>query len=246
MNEVGRLDTSTGTFTNYSLPAIDSGLASGQARAIAAAQDGTLWVAEFGGISSPNANAIIRIVPTQPTPTATVWHLGPNGYPFAVAPDTRGNVARLVDQVGEPARASVAGAPELGEDRVLVREAREDGEQVFGRRGQHERIDLVGLEPDLVVGHPGRRNRAVEDLEDAGTELVDALESVGLADELEELAGAGCRSAGHGAAKHPRAAVPRGDFYDWGAEPASLVTAPGEAAGRASPAGSAARRRARS
>jgi streptogramin lyase len=91
-NEVGRLDVSGGTFTNYSLPAIDAGLANGQARAIAAAQDGTLWVAEYGGISSANANAIIRIVPSQPTPTATVWHLGSAGYPYAVAPDTRGNV----------------------------------------------------------------------------------------------------------------------------------------------------------
>jgi streptogramin lyase len=91
-NEVGRLDPNGRTFTNYSLPAIDSGLAGGQARAIAAAQDGTLWIAEFGGVSSVNANAIIRIVPTQPTPTATVWHLGSNGQPFAVAPDTKGNV----------------------------------------------------------------------------------------------------------------------------------------------------------
>jgi len=50
-NEVGRLDTNAGTFTNYSLPAIDAGLAKGQARAISVAQDGTLWVAEYGGIS---------------------------------------------------------------------------------------------------------------------------------------------------------------------------------------------------
>jgi streptogramin lyase len=91
-NEVGRLDTNAGTFTNYSLPAIDPGLANGQARAISVAQDGTLWVAEYGGISDANANAIVRIVPTQPTPTATVFHLGSAGYPFAVAPDTRGNV----------------------------------------------------------------------------------------------------------------------------------------------------------
>jgi streptogramin lyase len=113
-NEIGRLDPAGGTFTNYSLPAIDSGLANGQARAIAAAQDGTLWVAEYGGISYPNANAIIRIVPTQPTPTATVWHLGSNGYPFAVAPDTRGNVWFALGTASPPGRigrlAGVVGA----------------------------------------------------------------------------------------------------------------------------------------
>jgi hypothetical protein len=113
-NEVGRLDTAGGTFTNYSLPAIDSGLAGGQARAISVAQDGTLWVAELGGISNANANAIIRIVPSLPTPTATVWHLGATGYPFAVAPDTHGNVwfalgtASLPGKVGR--LAGVVGA----------------------------------------------------------------------------------------------------------------------------------------
>jgi hypothetical protein len=113
-NEVGRLDTNAGTFTNYSLPAIDAGLANGQARAIAAAQDGTLWVAEFGGFSYPNANAIIRIVPSQPTPTATVWHLGANGYPFAVAPDTKGNVWFALGTASPPSKigrlAGVVGA----------------------------------------------------------------------------------------------------------------------------------------
>jgi streptogramin lyase len=113
-NEVGRLDTSAGTFTNYSLPAIDAGLLNGQARAISVAQDGTLWVAEYGGISYPNANAIIRIVPTQPTATATVWHLGSNGYPFAVAPDTRGNVWFALGTGSAPGRigrlAGVVGA----------------------------------------------------------------------------------------------------------------------------------------
>jgi hypothetical protein len=113
-NEVGRLDASGGTFTNYSLPAIDSGLANGQARAISAAQDGTLWVAEFGGVSYPNANAIVRIVPTQPTPTATVWHLGSSGYPFAVAPDTKGNVWFALGTASPPSKigrlAGVVGA----------------------------------------------------------------------------------------------------------------------------------------
>jgi streptogramin lyase len=117
-NEVGRLDPNGATFTNYSLPAIDSGLANGQARAITVAQDGTLWVAEFGGIGYPNANAIIRIVPTQPTPTATVWHLGATGYPFAVAPDTSGNVWFAVGTASPPGKigrlAGVVGAAPAG------------------------------------------------------------------------------------------------------------------------------------
>lgn len=113
-NEVGRLDPTGGTFTNYSLPAIDPGLANGQARAISVAQDGTLWVAEYGGISYPNANAIIRIVPSQPTPTATVYRLGAAGYPLAVAPDTRGNVWFSLATLSAPGKigrlAGVVGA----------------------------------------------------------------------------------------------------------------------------------------
>ncbi|HYV15606.1 MAG TPA: hypothetical protein VE972_06270 [Conexibacter sp.] len=91
-NEVGRLDAAGHTFTNYSLPAIDPGLAGGQARAISAAPDGTLWVVEYGGFSSPNANAIVKLVPSQPQPTAKVFHLGAGRYPLGVAPDTKGNV----------------------------------------------------------------------------------------------------------------------------------------------------------
>ena len=91
-NEVGRFDYATRTFTSYSLTAIDAGLAGGQARRIAVAPDGSLWIAEFGFFTAPNANAIVKLVPTQPNPTATVYHLGRDHYPYAVAPDTRGNV----------------------------------------------------------------------------------------------------------------------------------------------------------
>jgi hypothetical protein len=91
-NEIGRLDPAGGTFTHYSLPAIDEGLSGGQARAISVAPDGTLWVAEYGGITLPSANAIVKIVPSSPTPTASVTHLGGTGGPLAVAPDTKGDV----------------------------------------------------------------------------------------------------------------------------------------------------------
>ena len=52
-NEVGRLDVAARTFTNYSLPAIDAGLAGGLSRAISVAPDGTLWLAQYGGFSFP-------------------------------------------------------------------------------------------------------------------------------------------------------------------------------------------------
>jgi streptogramin lyase len=90
-NQVGRLVPGQ-TVTSYSLPAIDAGLVAGEVRAISVAPDGTMWVAEYGGIQHPNANAIIRIVPSLPTPSATVWHLGAGKYPLAIAPDSKGNV----------------------------------------------------------------------------------------------------------------------------------------------------------
>jgi sugar lactone lactonase YvrE len=90
-NEVGRFDSRTQLFTSYSLPAIDPGLASGDPRQIAVAPDGSLWVVEWGFFSNPRANALVKIVPTQPTPSATVFHLDAK-YPYAVAPDDQGNV----------------------------------------------------------------------------------------------------------------------------------------------------------
>jgi streptogramin lyase len=91
-NQVGRLDPSAQTFTNYNLSDFDSSLAGGAPRAISVASDGTLWVAEDGSYSYPLANAIVRIVPTQPTPTALDWHLGVGKFPYGIAPDTHGNV----------------------------------------------------------------------------------------------------------------------------------------------------------
>ncbi|HEY6781285.1 MAG TPA: hypothetical protein VI111_10035 [Thermoleophilaceae bacterium] len=134
-NEVGRLDTGAGTFTNYSLPAIDPSLGGGQARAISAAPDGTLWVVETGSFGLPNANALIRIVPSQPAPTAKVWHLGAGKYPLAVAPDTQGNVwfslstdtapgriGRLAGVVGPAGSGPGGGGPGGGDRGVAVRQ----------------------------------------------------------------------------------------------------------------------------
>jgi streptogramin lyase len=90
-NSFGRFDPGSSTFTQYSLPAIDPDLFEGQPRSIRVAPDGTLWLAEFGFISHPKANAIVRIVPTDP-PTATVYKLGAGKAPLSIAPDGQGNV----------------------------------------------------------------------------------------------------------------------------------------------------------
>lgn len=91
-NEVGRLDPSGSSFENFSLAAIDSGLAPGVPRRITAAPDGTIWVAESGFYGHTTANALVRIVPSQPTPTATVFHLGGGYAPLGLAADTKGNM----------------------------------------------------------------------------------------------------------------------------------------------------------
>ncbi|HYJ21214.1 MAG TPA: hypothetical protein VEW07_04225 [Solirubrobacterales bacterium] len=90
-NSFGRFDPGSSTFTQYSLTSIDPDLFEGQPRSIRVAPDGTLWLAEFGFISHPKANAIVRIVPTDP-PTATVYKLGTGKAPLSVAPDSKGNV----------------------------------------------------------------------------------------------------------------------------------------------------------
>jgi streptogramin lyase len=114
-NEVGRLDPNAGTFTGYSLPAIDPSLAGGEPRAISVAPDGTLWVAEWGYVSHPQANALVRILPSQPTPTANVFSLGSGHSPLGVAPDTKGNVWISIITESGPSLigelAGVTGAP---------------------------------------------------------------------------------------------------------------------------------------
>jgi len=90
-NSFGKFDPVNSTFTQYSLTSVDPDLAGGEPRSIRVAPDGTLWLAQFGFISHPKANAIVRIVPTDP-PTATVYKLGAGKAPLSVAPDGNGNV----------------------------------------------------------------------------------------------------------------------------------------------------------
>jgi len=90
-NSFGRFDPVNSTFTQYSLTGVDPDLSQGEPRSIRVAPDGTLWLAEFGFISHPKANAIVRIVPSEP-PTATVYKLGTGKSPLSVAPDASGNV----------------------------------------------------------------------------------------------------------------------------------------------------------
>jgi streptogramin lyase len=90
-NAVGVLDKDRTTIKEYPLPSV----AGGQPRQIRRAPDGTLWIAEFGFISHPTANAIIRIVPGATAldpPTADVFKTGAGKAPLGVAPDTKGNV----------------------------------------------------------------------------------------------------------------------------------------------------------
>ncbi len=88
---IGRLDTVGGTFTTYTLASIAPALANGRPMQIRTAADGTLWVAVYGGISNPGANAIVRIVPSAATPTATVYSTGASA-PLSVAPSSTGDV----------------------------------------------------------------------------------------------------------------------------------------------------------
>lgn len=181
-NEVGRFDLATRTFTSYSLPAIDPRLAGGQARQIAVAPDGSLWVAELGFLSYPNANAIVKIVPSQPTPTATVYRLGAGRYPYAVAPDTTGDVwfavgtdaapgkvGRLAD-VTTPAGGSGGGGSGGGGSSIrAVAVARAGPPKVVGTSVSIDQI-CVGPPQDpcslvfilsaheYVTGFPGSRN----------------------------------------------------------------------------------------
>ena len=80
-----------GTVSEYPLSAMRAGLGAGAPRAIRTARDGSLWVAVYGGIGAPAANAIVKIVPGDP-PTATVYPLGAKVGPWNVAPDQQGNV----------------------------------------------------------------------------------------------------------------------------------------------------------
>ena len=174
-NTFGRFDPSTGSMKQYALTSADLDLAGGQPRWIRAAQDGTLWLAEFGFISFPKANAIVRIVPTDP-PTTTVYKLGAGNSPVSVAPDTKGNVwfsnsgastssiGRLAGVVGaateKPAagtttvKPAASGVAKVGE--VLVK-----GTDIWAKQicvgPPQDRCSLVYLldSHEYVTGFPG-------------------------------------------------------------------------------------------
>ena len=86
---VGRLVPGQ-TVTEFPLAQLGTGLGAGTPRAISVAPDGTLWLAVAGGAAT-SANAIVKIVPSDP-PVATTWTLGARLGPLAVAPDSKGNV----------------------------------------------------------------------------------------------------------------------------------------------------------
>ncbi len=88
---IGRLDAVAGTFTTYTLASMSPALANGRPMQIRTAPDGTLWIAVYGGISAPGANAIVRIVPSQPAPTATVYSTGTSA-PVSIATSATGDV----------------------------------------------------------------------------------------------------------------------------------------------------------
>jgi hypothetical protein len=93
-----------GTFTAYSLPAVDRNFTGSRPMAISAATDGTLWLAQYGGYSRPAANAIVRIEPDPDRPSAAVYPLGAGRFPLAVTADTRGNVWFAVSTDVAPAK----------------------------------------------------------------------------------------------------------------------------------------------
>ncbi|HEX4437066.1 MAG TPA: hypothetical protein VH061_09755 [Solirubrobacteraceae bacterium] len=90
-NEIGRLNATHTEFQNFSMTAIDPALSGGTPKRITEAPDGTIWVSEFGFISHPGANALVRIVPGA-VPTATVYHLGSGDAPYAISADNKGNI----------------------------------------------------------------------------------------------------------------------------------------------------------
>ncbi len=153
-NTFGKLDLQTSTITQYSLPGIDSRLAGGEPRVIRAAPDGTLWLAERGFVSHPLANALVRIVPTDP-PTATVYELGSGHAPISLAPDSAGNVWFGVADTTPSAVGRLAGVVGPGLGRRLRRRLDPRRRLVgddLGRRLVH--LDFV---PDHAAARQGRR-----------------------------------------------------------------------------------------
>ena len=182
-NTFGKFDPVTEKMTQYSLTTVDPTLAGGEPRSIRLAQDGALWLAENGYVSHPNANAIVRIVPSD-QPTATVYKLGSEKPPLSLAPDAAGNVwfnispasggasiGRLAGVVGAPAspittpppgnvkvKAAGSGVAKTGE--VLIHDTDIWAKQVCVGPPQ-DRCSLVYLldSHEYVNGFPGTKPR---------------------------------------------------------------------------------------
>lgn len=158
-NSIGKLDLATQTFSEYPLTAIDPKLAGGEPRAIRVARDGTLWVAERGFISHPAANALVRLVPSDP-PTATVYQLGSDNAPLQLAPDDNGNVWFLVSGASTSSVGLLSGvvgaAPPEGEEpkppagEVVVHAAGTGRAQVEDPHVRNGKVELT----QLCVGPP--------------------------------------------------------------------------------------------
>jgi streptogramin lyase len=88
---IGRFDPSSATYAEFALSSMAPGLDAGKPILLTTANDGSLWLAVQGSYSAPGANAVVRIVPSNP-PGSTVYKLGGELSPTALATDANGNV----------------------------------------------------------------------------------------------------------------------------------------------------------
>ena len=91
---------------------------------------------------------------------------------------------RLVHQVRDPVRATIAGLRVPLQQRVFVNQCREFRCQTRVEVGNRDRE--YPIRRDLVVAHPIARDRAADDLENAVTVLREVLKAIGLPNELQE------------------------------------------------------------
>ncbi|MDA0163177.1 hypothetical protein OM076_23085 [Solirubrobacter ginsenosidimutans] len=88
---VGRFNPASHDYQEFSLVSMDPTLSGGKPFALAAAGDGSVWLA-VSGFAKPAANAIVKLVPGVGAPQATVYKIGAAIAPTSIATDTKGNV----------------------------------------------------------------------------------------------------------------------------------------------------------